>query len=219
MGGASKLVFLSGRDRNPADSHARDLDDCIESARQTAVERLVASSSHGVSSFDIGTEPSLLSAFNGSWKKLGAVRHVAQRWPGGADGLLLWHDADTVPIDASGVSVVERARRIAALQPGVDLWMQPGEELVKVTPDYYWHSLEGVSLASLRHLVWLIGPHALQAGVLLVRGAHSSTATDALRYRHATRGQLGGFYNGEARDQGPLTHHLLQRAERVRLVG
>jgi len=197
MGGASKLVFLSGRDRNPADSHARDLDDCIESARQTAVERLVASSSHGVSSFDIGTEPSLLSAFNGSWKKLGAVRHVAQRWPGGADGLLLWHDADTVPIDASGVSVVERARRIAALQPGVDLWMQPGEELVKVTPDYYWHSLEGVSLASLRHLVWLIGPHALQAGVLLVRGAHSSTATDALRYRHATRGQLGGFYNGE----------------------
>ena len=30
---------------------------------------------------------------------------------------------------------------------------------IQVTPDYYWHSFEGVSLASLRHLVWLIGPH------------------------------------------------------------
>ena len=214
------LTLISGAVFQPlsGSDYARGFDDCIEATRHASVSRLVRSSRGAVSTFDLETLPLNSHAeFRGSWKKLVAIEAAARNRS--SHGLLLWHDADTVPSAERDASVVERARAIAKLQPEVDVWLQPGIELLRSTPARYWSGLEGVPLSSVR-IKWhvhRIGDKALQAGVLLVRANASSVVTGALKLygRETTLGKFGG-----TQDQGPLIYHLLQNhAERVRLVG
>ena len=140
-----EIVLLSGRAWQPMAMHyARTFDDCFEPIRRDAVARLV-SSSRNVSTVDLGAMPQQKHAHVlGGWKKLPAIEAVVH--DRGGSGLVLWHDADTMPhlLGGGSSSIVERARKIAALQPEVDIWLQPGRGLLDQTPSRFWTSFEGV---------------------------------------------------------------------------
>ena len=193
--------------------------DCVEPARRAAIVSLVARGG-GASAFDLAAMPRQLHAnVSGGWKKLIALHSAAREHD--RSTLLLWQDADALLRSPPSTSLLVRARAIAALQPDVVVWIQPGLSVVRSTPSRYWSTFEGVSLAqsTVRNSVARRGYNGLQSGVMLVRATNVSVVSSVLQYYgHTEALRARGFHGGQ--EQGPLTHHLLRYfATRVRLVG
>lgn len=167
-------------------------DRCISSLRRERVETLLRGEER-VSA--VTALPPEASAVRGGWKKLHAIANASSAAASHPDALVVWHDADAVPDVESGL--VERVRRIAALQPGVAVWLQPGASLARSVPPRALHAFEGVSLAdvfagtALRRRARR-GPaakatgNALQTGVLVARASRAALLSDALKYYDAT---------------------------------
>ena len=76
--------------------------------------------------------------------------------------------------------LLERVRRIAAEQPSVGVWLQPGERLIAhlLAASPRWrHTFGGTSLRDVRHHVR--SSNDLQAGVIIVRASTCLPASPA----------------------------------------
>ena len=93
-------------------------DRCISSLRRERVETLLRGEERVCA---VTALPPEASAVRGGWKKLHAIANASSAAASHPDALVVWHDADAVPDVESGL--VERVRRIAALQPGVAVWL------------------------------------------------------------------------------------------------
>ena len=149
----------------------------------------------------------------GGWKKLPAIEAVVH--DRGGSGLVLWHDADTMPHLLAVAAVPRGARaqdRGAAAR--VDICSNRAEVCLTRRPADFGR-VEGVSLAQLSIRPGVLqGPMALQTGVFLVRGAQ--LGVDGRDGALGNRSAIGRF--ATAQEQGLLIYHLRRRASARRLA-
>ena len=68
-----------------------------------------------------------VKAMERQWKKVAAIRIAAEHaLKRDSESLIIWHDGDALPHPRG--EAIERARRIAAEQPDVDVWVGPGDQ-------------------------------------------------------------------------------------------
>ncbi|KAL1503022.1 hypothetical protein AB1Y20_011091 [Prymnesium parvum] len=188
-----RVVLLSGHTPDPVRqdydyrAQATDaFDRCIRAARERGVDRLRPNATV------VPRLPEAAAAVRGGWKKLVAI-HLAANGSS-HDDVVVWHDADTVPVRRG--DVVARAMRIAREQPSSAVWMQPGAQLVAATPGKAWSSFAGVPLSRVaKHLTT---SNSIQSGVILVRASHAAKVF----------GSALIYYDARAEAAGRLVHHL-----------
>ena len=172
------------------------------------------------------------STVHKQWKKLVAIRAAAQR----AD-LVIWHDADALPHPRG--EIVRRFRRLAALQPDVDLWLDAGLEM-KLSRTFDQKAyFEGVPLAEYMRLGLMKNGESLSTSTMLMRGGdRANIVTGVLEiYERARRAgiqisdkpAMNSFLKQHekipssfvwAAEQGPLLWrlHETHRQKRVRVI-
>ena len=192
----------------------------------------------GVHTFNMAGHDEV-KAMERQWKKVAAIRIAAEHaLKRDSESLIIWHDGDALPHPRG--EAIERARRIAAEQPDVDVWVGPGDQkLLAFLPklssrqsndDFYGVPIDDV-LESGHHL-HLHPSIALHTGVILVRAKAADAALyEAVRlyydYEYATQGekQLANFMVANRSlplrfccggEQGPLNYHLLTSTFRNR---
>lgn len=226
-----RVHLVSGYDPDPVrqeyDYRARAtdaFDRCIAHLREELAAHLVRNNGGSAATGVVVTAeerrfPPTAAAVKGGWKKLHALAEAAKD---GAYDVLIWHDADALPTKFG--PLIEYVQRIVSKQPTVALWLQPGQLFrharLSEAQRKHWPTFGGLDLQSIGHQVRNFMD--LQTGVLVVRASHAALVTDALELYNATAEASGKLVEHllqrgvprrfvGAQEQGPLTHHLLQR--------